>query len=146
MSEEKKEAHDLFGVSKEEADKAQDIVPTFNLGDLEVGKSHRFTIVSAQPKSVEFEDKKERDEEGKPVKKSQLVLEAIDALTGMKVALWLSAKSLRLEFMKLYRAKGTLENVPVVVAVREYEHDQWGKVRGYSVQEDKSVEDFTPAE
>lgn len=123
-----------FGLTEEEAKKTKDITPTFNLGDLNVGESAHFTILSEKPKELEIPDKEETKKQGKPIKKKVKALKALDKLTGMEVTLWLSAKSLSMGFFNVFKKEGTLKDKDVVIAVREYDHPVYDKTRAYSVQ------------
>lgn len=125
-----------FGLTKEEAESVKDFKPTLNLGTLEVGQSKRLKVLSEEPREVEREEEVEEDGETKTVKKKDLVIECVDADTGMECTVWLSSKSLRMEFYKVYKNAGTLKNIDVIVGVREYKHEKYGKSRGYTVQQD----------
>lgn len=118
-----------YGLSEEEAKNVKDIVPTYNLSSLESGQSAEFKILEAKPREITFQDKKSGEE------KKQLVINAQDKLTKMTVCIWLSAKSLKQEFFKLATKHSSLQGLDIIVSARNYEHEKWGEVRGYSVQE-----------
>lgn len=119
-----------FGLSEEESKNVKDVVPTFNLSSIESGQSAEFRILDVKPREIEYTDKKTKES------KKELVLNVMDKLTKMTVTLWLSSKSLRMEFFKLSQKKnGSLKDVNIVISARNYTHDKWGEVRGYSVQE-----------
>lgn len=121
---------DAFGVTSEEKARAKDITPTFKLGEMKVGDSHRFTLLESLPRKIEIPD-----QEAENGKREEYAMGAIDEETGTEVTLWLSSKSLRMEFSKLKDKLGDLKNKKVVVAVRSYRHEKYGETRAYTVQE-----------
>lgn len=98
---------------------------------MQSGDSVRFKVLNDAPKTIVVTDKKT----GKTDEKK--VLDVVDKLTGVTFTLWLSSKSLKMEFFKLYKKLGTLKDVNISILLREYEHEQYGTVIGYTVQEDK---------
>lgn len=129
------EAHEVFGLTKEDTNKLKDFKPTLNLGYLKVNESVRLQILDEKPREVEVEDPKNKGQ-----KKKELVIEAIDKSNGLQVTVWLSAKSLRMEFLKIYSKNNSLKNKHVIVGVREYDHPKFKKVKAYTVQEDVNKE------
>lgn len=129
------EANEVFGLTKEETAKLKDFKPTLNLGNLKVNESVRLQILDDKPREVEVDDQKT-----KGAKKKELVIEAVDKSNGLQVTVWLSAKSLRMEFLKIYTKNNTLKNKHVIVGVREYDHPKYKKVKAYTVQEDANKE------
>lgn len=128
-----------FGLTQEEAESVKDFKPTLNLGTLAVGQSKRLKVLSEEPREVERDEEVEENGKKKTVKKKDLVVECVDFDTGMECTLWLSSKSLRLEFYKVFKNAGTLKNINVIVGVREYKHEKYGTTRGYTVQQDLSA-------
>lgn len=120
-----------FGLTQEEAEKTKDLPQTFNLGQLEVGQTAAFVIEDEFPREVTIKDQKTGDT------RKDFVLNAVGS-DGMTYALWLSSKSLKMEFYKLSQRHENLQGLKVKIGVREYKHETYGKVRGYTVQEDKS--------
>lgn len=124
-----KNLYEKFGLTEEEADKTKDILPSFNLGKLKDGETADFKLLQSEPHYVEWKDKDTGEE------RKQLVVTALDLLTGTEIALWLSAKSLRMEFLKLAKkCDGDLKDKTIRVSVRTYKHQQYGTSRGYTVQ------------
>lgn len=129
------ENYEVFGLTKEETEKLKDFKPTLNLSNLNVNESKRLLILDDKPREVEVDDPKAA---GK--KKKELVIEGVDKDNGLQVTVWLSAKSLRMEFLKVYNKQNTLKNKHVIVGVREYDHPKYKKVKAYTVQEDTNKE------
>lgn len=130
-----------YGLTPEEAKKTKDITPTYNMGDLKVGQTAHFRILSDKPDLVEVLDKQESSKQGKEIKTKQRVLKAYDKATGMEVTIWLSSKSLSMGFLNIARNNNnSLLDVDVVVSVRVYEHPMYGKTRAYGVQLDRQPE------
>lgn len=123
--------YEKFGLTKEEQDKLKDFKPTLNLSSIKVDESIDLEILDAEPREVEVED-----QEDSTKKKKELVIEAVDLRNGLQVSVWLSSKSLRMEFLKIYNKNGTLKKKKVRVGVREYEHPKYKKrVKAYTAQE-----------
>lgn len=120
------EKYGLNETDKEKIDKSKDIIPTFNLGDLPVNHEEQFTIAIDEPFMVDFEQDGEQRREP--------VITVIDRF-GMKFNIWLTAKSLKYEFFKLQESHESLKDLKVNLKVREYNHEKYGKTRGYSIQE-----------
>lgn len=135
----------LFGFTDEEAKKykdLQDIKPTFNLSQLEVGQTAKFKITSKTPRTISV-----TDEDAEGGKRDVPVIEVIDKLTGMENTLWISGMSLKIQFSRLFeKHSGNLKDLDIVVAVREYEHEKYGKTRAYNIQEDLSEKAETSTE
>lgn len=119
-----------FGLTNEEAETVQDFVPSLNLGQIEIGKSVDLEINENETREVEFTP------EGEETPKKVRVINCIDLLTGLEVAVWLNSKSLQREFYKIAKKyDGQIKGKVIKVAVREYEHEKYGKTRAYTVQE-----------
>lgn len=129
-----------FGLSNEEAEKVKDITPSYKLSDLKKGQTAHFKLVEKMPRSIEYEDKSVNP----PKKEKRQVIQAVDLDSGLDVTLWLSAKSLQMEFYKLAkRHNGDLEGVHIKIGIRIYEHDKWGATtKAYVVQEDNTAEEI----
>jgi hypothetical protein len=125
----------LFGFTEEEAKKyeeTKDIKPTFNLGQLKVGDSVKFKLVSQEPKLVTVPD-----DEAPTGQREVYTVTAIDKLTGLECTIWLSSISLRMQLFQLYtKNRNTLKDLEINIAVREYDHPKYGRTRGYSVQKE----------
>lgn len=127
--------HEAFGLTKEEAEGTKDIAPNAKLGDLKAGESARYRVVVAMPKKLTYVDKNTNEEKG------EQVLTAINRRTNIEETIWLSSKTLRMEFLKLYKKHNTLMNLDVVISAKEYDHPKYGKkTRGYTVQIDHRKE------
>jgi hypothetical protein len=119
-----------YGLTSEEAEKAKDILPTYDLGMLGIGQQAEFKILDAEPKTIEAKSKYD------PRKTTAQILNVYDKAARMNMTIWLSSKSLAMEFWKLaQKHNGSLKNLDVVIAVRSYEHEQYGSTRAYTVQE-----------
>lgn len=130
-----------FGLTTEDAEKTKDIIPTFNLGKLGEGDTEAFKVLEEKPRTVKF---KTKDDKGEEVEKEDLVLTAMHRPTGVKQTLWLSSKSLRMQFYKLAknRPEQNLLGAEIIISVRMYDHPQWGETRGYVVQENSEPEAY----
>jgi hypothetical protein len=130
MAKEKQTNVNKYGLTSEEAEKAKDILPTYDFGTMQVGMQAEFKIISDEPKEIEATSKFD------PTKKTGLILEVFDKQARMNMSIWLSSKSLAMEFWKLAQKHGGhLKGLEVVVTVRSYEHQQFGTTRAYTVQE-----------
>lgn len=133
------EKYGLNESDKENIEKSKEIIPTMNLGEMPVGHSENLTIAIDEPFMVDFEEKQK---DGTMKKRTEPVITVLDRL-GTKCNIWLSAKSLKYEFFKLQEENESLNGLKVVLKVREYQHETYGKTRGYSilVREDDSEEE-----
>jgi len=120
--------HNKFGLKAEDTQHMVDLPQTYNLGKLEMGKTVQFLMSDAEPREVEFMDSKT----GKA--KKELVLNGKNLSDNLNYGLWLTAKSLKMEFLKVYEKFGTLKGVKVTIGKREYPHEKYGKVIAYTVQ------------
>lgn len=121
------ESYKLFGLTKEEQEKLKDFKPTLNLSKLAVNESVDIQVLDEAPREAET-----KDDKGEP--KKELIVEAIDLRNGLQVTVWLSSKSLRMEFLKAYNKLGTLKNKKLRIGVREYEHPKYKTVKAYTAQ------------
>lgn len=123
---------EAFGLSEDEAKNVQDILPTLELGKMSVGDSVRVKCLSESPKDIEWEDKETKKKNKTPA------IEVLNKDNGLKMSLWLSSKSLKQEFFKVFKQnKENLKGLDIVIAIEEYDHDKYGKTRAYRVQIDK---------
>jgi hypothetical protein len=130
MNKEEQNKLSAYGLTQEEADKAKDILPTYDLGVLAIGQQAEFKILDSEPKTIEAKSKYD------PKKTTAQILNVYDKAARMNMTIWLSSKSLAMEFWKLaQKHNGSLKNLDVVIAVRTYEHEQYGSTRAYTVQE-----------
>lgn len=119
-----------FGLTAEEAEKAKDILPTLDLGTLQVGMAIELKILDSTPTEIEAKSKFD------PNKTKALILNVYDKQARMNMSIWLSSKSLQMEFYKLgMKHKFDLKGLDIVITVRTYEHEQFGTTRAYTVQE-----------
>lgn len=133
--ENKTQLHDAFGLTKDDAQKMKDFAPTYNLSQLGEGDVVAFKVLDEVPRNVKFKDKTGQEKEDK-------VLEVLHRPTGLKQTIWLSSKSVRGSFMQLaQKNNGTLKNLEVLISVRLYTHETYGKgTRAYDVQENHEPE------
>lgn len=118
-----------FGLTKEQASKAKDIVPSFDLGGMKYGEVAKFRILENETKEVEF-----KDDKNKTVKRRTIKVLCLD--DNRIVTLWLSSTSLQMEFWKLSeRHKGEIKNLEVNISPRMYIHKEYGKTKAYTVTE-----------
>ena len=125
-----KEINALFGVTSEDVEKGDDIIPSLNLKALLEGESHvDVEIVESKPREIEFTDK-----EGEKVKAPVITVNYEDT----EFTLWLSAKTMRMGFARLFRDNnGNLKGVKARITSKEATHAKFGKYNAYNVQEKK---------
>lgn len=120
-----------YGLTQEEADKTNDVTPTYDLGKLKVGEPARFKLIDNEPQEVNWKDKTTHEE------KTGHVLTAIDKKTNTPITLWLTSKSLKQEFYKIAKNHDFyLKDLDIVIVPRVYEHPKYGATRGYTVSEE----------
>lgn len=118
-----------FGLSKAEADKVKDITPSFDLGELKFNESVTFKILDNETKEVKYKDDKGKEQ-------SRQVLRVLNIEDNLECTLWLSSKSLKMEFYKLAsKLNGNIKNVTVKITPRQYTHKEFGKTKAYVVRE-----------
>lgn len=118
-----------FGLTKEQASKAKDIIPSYDLGGMKYGEIAKFRILENETKSVEF-----KDDKNKLVKR--MTIKALCLDDNRQVTLWLSSTSLQMEFWKLSeRHKGQIKDVEISIMPRMYIHKEYGKTKAYTVTE-----------
>lgn len=131
-----------FGLDKETIEKSIDVLPTFDLGKLELGCHVYMTVLEREPKEVEVNDKFTNGK--KTTRCINVFVEKVIRANGEEVAygenmnLWLSSKSLAIGFFKAYEENNkSLKDVMVKITIGETEYKKFGTNRCYTVNQIK---------
>ena len=140
-----KEQDDLFGlygITEEAYTKSKDILPTFELGKLNVGSRVVLTFLDETPRKMNVANKYKKGEKTETSVISVYVDTVfnmgkdgvlIEVPMRMNYSLWLSSKSLALGILKVHKSVGTLKGQKVTLSIGTAEYKDFGENRCYSV-------------
>lgn len=142
-SDRNKSLFDVYGVSEESFNKSKDILPTLDIGKLEVGSRVLLTFLDDAPKLVSIESKFQKKKVDTPV--IRVLVDTIFRMekdgrlleipTGMNYSLWLSSKSLAMGVLKVHQAHGTLKDIKISISIGMTDYKDFGENRCYTAQE-----------
>lgn len=123
---------DLFGVSEEELEKTEKIIPSFNYGDyLKNNAFVEFEFSESAPREIEVPD----DEEKTGKRKAKVIT---ITFLGTEYTLWLSAKTVRMGVAQIWKNNnGDLTGVKVRMTCSKAKHEKYGEYTAYGLQEIK---------
>jgi len=132
-----------FKIDKEEFEKSKDILPTLDMGKLEINESVIVTIDSEEPTEIEHDDKFNK---GKKIKSLVLPVvvnqynridkenkEFIVTANDEKMTLWLSSKSLRMNLLKCFENKPFIKGVKLKITKTTAVYKNFGENTCYTV-------------
>lgn len=130
----KTEQKKIFGLTEEELQKSMDILPTLDLGKMPIGTKLFLKFAEKEPREIELKEK------GKYGQSSAWVINIDDFTLGentvLKYTMFLSAKTLRLAVIKLWKNNDeNLENIKIQLIVGSAEFKEFGENRCYTVQQ-----------
>lgn len=131
-----------FGLTEEEVQKVQEnqqkateVTPSVQLGELKVnngiGDKLYFEFLEETPTLQEKKNGKKV-----PIMKvhvNKRVLNGKEETIDEKQTLWLNSKSLKTECQKMKMENGKLKGLKVKLTAREYEHEEHGTTRAYTL-------------
>lgn len=142
----KQEDLGIFGVTPEEVERSKDILPTFDIGQIETGSKVVMTILDKKPRDIEhrniYKRKGESDKKTTPVLKVFVDTifrfadnEYIEIPIKENQTLWLSSKSLSLGLAKIFtKNNGSLEGEKITIYIGTADYKDYGENRCYNVQ------------
>ncbi len=138
MASNEQETLDLFGVSQEEMEKTEGIIPTLDVSQFlkDPQDSLEVTFVEDNPREIEFLDK----QTGKQAKAKVITVECMDD----EYTLWLSAVSLRTPIALMHKENNGLKGLTVRLKKVEGKHKKFGTVSYYRVSRVKNKETNVP--
>lgn len=137
----------ILGVDKDLVEKAKDILPTLDLGTLEVGEVVYLQVLSEEPKEVTHKNKfkkNKKDPDEITTKVINVFVEKIiradedktEVTIGDKQALWLSSKSLALGISRvLEENEDKLLGLKLKIEIGKAIYKEFGENRCYNVSE-----------
>ena len=136
-----KDTSSVFGVQNDEIETALSggFNPAFNTKSMEYNKPIKFKCLSRKPELIETNDKFAKEDGAKKV----TPVVTIENLFDKNIySLWLSARTLRDAFIRLYvDSNNNLENEYFSLVKIHYNHPKWGDTDGFRVNK-ISVDEF----
>jgi hypothetical protein len=132
----------LYGVDRDAFERSKDILPTFDLGKLEVGSRVALKFLDDSPKIVTTKDKFSKGN----MKETPVIRVMIDTVfrmgddgklieipMNMAHSLWLSSKSLAMGVLRVHQEHGTLKDKRAIINIGITDYKDFGENRCYSV-------------
>lgn len=137
---------DLFGVDKDLVEKTKDILPTFDLGKLEVGASAIIEFLEDEPTKVKHKTPYKKEEIETPVIKIKVDTlyrprenqedGLIEIPMNSDMTLWLSSQSLSLGIARIYiDNNNSLKGKKAKISIGTANYKDYGENRCYRVSQ-----------